>query len=62
MFINLFCALAYFAKILEAMTENGAGFPPFTTIRYLDYCFTWCLLTPFRMLLVVMSLRRLIAS
>jgi hypothetical protein len=41
MFINLFCALAYFAKILEAMTENGAGFPPFTTIRYLDYCFTW---------------------
>lgn len=41
MFINLFCAIAYFAKILESMTEKGAGFAPFTTIRYLDYCFTW---------------------
>ena len=40
MFINLYCALSYFAKILESMTENGAGFAPFTTIHYLDYCFT----------------------
>jgi hypothetical protein len=42
MFINLFCALSYYAKILESMTEAGAGFAPLTTIRYLDYCFTWC--------------------
>ncbi len=41
MFINLFCALSYFAKILESMTDQGAGFAPFTTIQYLDYCFTW---------------------
>lgn len=41
MFINLFCAISYFAKILETMTEKGAGFAPLTTIRYLDYCFTW---------------------
>ena len=41
MFINLFCALSYFAKILESMTDKGAGFAPFTTIQYLDYCFTW---------------------
>lgn len=42
MFINLFCALSYYAKILESMTEEGAGFAPLTTIRYLDYCLTWC--------------------
>ena len=41
MFINLFCALSYYAKILESMTEEGAGFAPLTTIRYLDYCLTW---------------------
>ena len=41
MFINLFCALSYYAKILESMTEEGAGFAPLTTIRYLDYCMTW---------------------
>ena len=41
MFINLFCALSYYAKILESMTEKGAGFPPFTTIKYLDYVLTW---------------------
>jgi len=42
MFINLFCALSYYAKILESMTEEGAGFAPLTSIRYLDYCLTWC--------------------
>lgn len=40
-FINLFCCLAYYAKILESMTEHGAGFPIFTTIKYMDYVFTW---------------------
>lgn len=44
MFINLFCALSYFAKMIESMTEQGAGFPVFTTIKYLDYLFT-CPLT-----------------
>lgn len=40
-FIHLFCTLAYFAKILESMTEKGAAFPIFTTMKYMDYVFTW---------------------
>jgi hypothetical protein len=40
-FINLNCCLAYYAKILESMTDEGAGFPPLTTIKYLDYAITW---------------------
>eukprot|EP00961_Rhodomonas_salina_P051704 694485-Rhodomonas_salina.2 len=42
-FINLFCAVAYFAKIIAAHTDD-VGFQPFTTIKYVDYLTTCPLL------------------
>ena len=35
--------MSYFAKVVDCLSEDD-GFVPFTTIRYLDYCFT-CPLT-----------------
>ena len=39
-FITLWCGVAYFAKVIDTLSEDD-GFAAFTTIRYLDYCFTW---------------------
>eukprot|EP00961_Rhodomonas_salina_P214542 2897485-Rhodomonas_salina.1 len=42
-FINLFCAVAYFAKVVAAHADDD-GFKVFTTIKYLDYLTTCPLL------------------
>ncbi|EKX54449.1 hypothetical protein GUITHDRAFT_99928 [Guillardia theta CCMP2712] len=55
-FINLWCALAYFAKVLQSHS-NDNGFAPLTVIPYVDYCTTcplltldllWCLDAPYK--------------
>jgi len=43
-FINLFCAVAYFAKVIAAHSGDD-GFEVFTTMRYVDYLTTCPLLT-----------------
>jgi len=55
-FINLWCAIAYFAKVLQSHS-NDNGFAPLTVIPYVDYCTTcplltldllWCLDAPYK--------------
>uniref|UniRef100_A0A7S0EDV8 Uncharacterized protein n=1 Tax=Hanusia phi TaxID=3032 RepID=A0A7S0EDV8_9CRYP len=43
-FINLWCAVSYFAKIIQSQSNND-GFVIFTTLRYVDYCMTCPILT-----------------
>mmetsp|Transcript_1896 Transcript_1896/g.3418 ORF Transcript_1896/g.3418 Transcript_1896/m.3418 type:complete len:420 (+) Transcript_1896:47-1306(+) len=43
-FINLFCAVAYFAKVIASHSDDD-GFRAFTTIKYVDYLTTCPLLT-----------------
>uniref|UniRef100_A0A7S4L0Y3 Uncharacterized protein n=1 Tax=Guillardia theta TaxID=55529 RepID=A0A7S4L0Y3_GUITH len=54
--INLWCALAYFAKVLQSHSDDD-GFVPLTKIPYLDYATTcplltldlmWCLDAPYK--------------
>nr|AHH02113.1 protein 84 [synthetic construct] len=44
-FINLWCAVAYFAKVIQAHGGDDVAFAPLTTVKYIDYITTCPLLT-----------------
>jgi len=72
-FITLWCAVSYFAKTIDSLAPDD-GFVPFTTLRYVDYCFTcpitmldllWNLDAPYKVtsaLLVLTCLVHAVAS
>ena len=72
-FITLWCATSYYAKVIFSLAPD-APFVPFTTIRYVDYCMTcpitmldllWNLDAPYKVtaaLLVLTCLGHAVAS